>query len=407
MAFINPSATPASTQPQLQQQQTAAAQLYAQQQAAAAAAPPAPGANGPDGGVWSDPEAYQRNVAQNEHTMRSNAYDPNYKPLTQAEIDANTAKANSIQSQYNAQQAAEHLGTQYTIDTNALRRDTTPQQQMYDNFGAKGMAWNPADANYANANLQAAHQSNLLGQGSAALNQSAQFRGSQLDNIRYLQNMQAGRTPSVAELQLQAGTDRAIAGGNSIAAGARGGNIAGAQWLAQSNAAQQMGDLNQQQAILRAQEQQAATGMLGDATTAGRLGDAQAAQQYGMLGQQYGDRAEFQAGLEQWDLDQQMREESQRNLNASQWYNMGNAQRDAQYAATSGAEQARLGAVMEQQRINQGVAGNSSLAPALIQGGATVVGSVIGAYAGGAGAAPGAAAGAAGGAAINKGLGYT
>lgn len=123
--------------------------------------------------------------------------------------------------------------------------------------------------------------------------------GLQRSQAGYLQDVQAGRAPSVAAAQLALGqqqanvqaqraTERTIAEQSSQAASAYGGNIALARRTAQNNTGRALGDqaiqnrqsaeqFNLQQGLLRAQEQTAATGQLNELGGAMRAGDAQAA----------------------------------------------------------------------------------------------------------------------------------
>lgn len=108
-------------------------------------------------------------------------------------------------------------------------------------------------------------------------------------------DMAAGKGPSVAEGQLRAGQDQALANTMAVAAGGRSGNLgAQARTATQAIAGTAMAT-NAQAAQLRAQEQQAA--MAGMAGIAGQ----QAGQGLGLQGQAAGQ--EF-AGATQWGLGQ-------------------------------------------------------------------------------------------------------
>lgn len=154
--------------------------------------------------------------------------------------------------------------------------------------------------------------SGLIGSGAGALGQSQGYldqaasqlglnneaRGLQLGALGYQERILRGQEPSVAALQLQRGNEDAIREQASIAAGARGGDIAAARRAQANNVA----SIQQRQALdaamLRAQEQSTAAGQLaqgyanvrGGDVSAGQLGNTLAQSQlakgqaYGQLG---------------------------------------------------------------------------------------------------------------------------
>jgi hypothetical protein len=123
----------------------------------------------------------------------------------------------------------------------------------------------------------------------------AEFRGGQTALVSDLQNVLAGKTPSVAETQLARTVGRNIAGQQSLAASARGPNMA----LARRTAAMNVGQLNAQAgadaALLRAQEQAGARAQLGDVLATGRGADVGlATSQAGLEQQAAAENAGFQ-----------------------------------------------------------------------------------------------------------------
>lgn len=312
--------------------------------------------------------------------------------LTPAQQLKNSQQAAGIRSAA-ALKATQAGNVNYGVpDTNLYQRDTQPQQHIYDSNArsAYGDQYG-GPANYWEQSQFQNQQANQLNMGNASIGNGAEFRGDQNANIAYLQRMQAGLTPSVAELQLRQGGQQALAAQSALAASARGSNLAGAQYGAAQNSAGIMGNLNQQQAVLRAQEQQAATGMLTDASGAARLQDLQTGQAYAQIGQQYGQAATDAQQRAQYDEGARRQAQAQRDQTAQNWYNMGNAQRDAQYNAQVQAEQDRYRAALAHEANVLGVPQQpSALATGLTVGG-TVAGGLLGFFGGG---PPGAAAGA-------------
>lgn len=102
-------------------------------------------------------------------------------------------------------------------------------------------------------------------------NRQLQDRGQQIALAQDLQAAAAGEGPSIAQAQLQAGSDQSIANQFGLASSARGGALAqaAAQRLAMQNAGTQTAQLANQSAQLRAQEQVQARGEL--ANQLGRL----------------------------------------------------------------------------------------------------------------------------------------
>lgn len=97
--------------------------------------------------------------------------------------------------------------------------------------------------------------------------QSQEARNVQADLMKALQARSEGKTPSIAEQQLQQQSEQNIAAQNAAMAGARGINPALAARLVGNQAAQAQQQTNQQAAILRSQEQQAAEGALAGLAT--------------------------------------------------------------------------------------------------------------------------------------------
>jgi hypothetical protein len=96
-----------------------------------------------------------------------------------------------------------------------------------------------------------------------ALREQADYNR-QLQYGRQLENQIAGRgNPSVAQMQLQAGTDQINRDAMARSAGGTGSNAALANYGALLQQADASSRLNQQQAVLRAQETQSAQNMLG------------------------------------------------------------------------------------------------------------------------------------------------
>lgn len=97
-----------------------------------------------------------------------------------------------------------------------------------------------------------------------------QFRAQQMAFAQQLMNQANGVGPSVAQQQLQAGTDQNIAAQMALAASGRPTNAAYAQRLAMQGIAGSQQQMAQQSAMLRNQEQLNAQGLLGQALAQGR-----------------------------------------------------------------------------------------------------------------------------------------
>ena len=141
-----------------------------------------------------------------------------------------------------------------------------------------------------------------LGQASQDMTNQNQIRGMQMSLIQQLQDQAAGRGPSLAQMQLQQGTDRNISQAMALGQSQRG---AGAQGMLKGIQGQQAGiaqGMAGDAAILRLQEQMAAQNALGQQLGGTRGQDAQTAQWTGgMQNEQFGRQAaaaQAQAKLE-------------------------------------------------------------------------------------------------------------
>jgi hypothetical protein len=110
----------------------------------------------------------------------------------------------------------------------------------------------------------------------AGVSGQSQWTDSQREAAAAIRNAMAGQGPSAAELQGRAAADRAAAEQLSMAAGARGRNVAAANRIAAANIAQIHQQAAGQAAELRAREQAQARGELAQLGTAARGQDLQA-----------------------------------------------------------------------------------------------------------------------------------
>lgn len=117
----------------------------------------------------------------------------------------------------------------------------------------------------------------------SALASSRQAREQQQGLVRTLQDAVAGRGPSAAELQMNAGTAQAAKNALNVAASARGGNYAGAAAAAQGANAMGAQQAVQDAAVLRAQEQAQARAELGGVLGNIRQADLDTAQGSGAM----------------------------------------------------------------------------------------------------------------------------
>lgn len=141
--------------------------------------------------------------------------------------------------------------------------------------------------------------------------QGDQWRGRQNTLADALTAQMQGKTPSVAEMQMQRGLNQSVANANSMAASSRGVSPAMAARLAQMTQANSSQDAVGQGGILRAQEQQAAMTQLGQLSSQARNQDletAQANQQAGMQQRQLNDQQDRFYREGQMTMDERQRQ---------------------------------------------------------------------------------------------------
>jgi hypothetical protein len=155
--------------------------------------------------------------------------------------------------------------------------------------------------------LQPAQQAATAGQQAYGMGRAAQQ-----DVYGMLQSNAAGRGPSVAQQQLQAGAQSNLVNQMGMAAQARGGSLASQQRAAQGMGSAAAMGLNRDAGMMRAQEMQAAQAALtGQANTMAGMDLQQmlAAQQalQGVTGQMYGTEAQIAEANRQAAMEQQQR----------------------------------------------------------------------------------------------------
>jgi hypothetical protein len=162
-------------------------------------------------------------------------------------------------------------GLDADLDNTGIQRASSDARALAHEFGGRFQRLIPQNAPYMTPAAMAA-----AGMDAATIDptQQAQFRADQQGLVSSLQDIAAGRGgPSVAENQLARTLGRNISTQNSLAAGARGPNMA----LARRTAAMNVGQLGAvaaaDAATLRAQEADAARARLGDVLAAGRGAD--------------------------------------------------------------------------------------------------------------------------------------
>lgn len=193
--------------------------------------------------------------------------------------------------------------------------------------------------------------------------EQAAARALSMEGVGAVQRTLAGTAPSVAELQMQRGLERAIATQRGLAAGARGNSLVGAAQEAARNTAEIQQRAVGDRALLRAQEQAAARGELINAAQGLRgqditLGTTNAtlAQQAALQNAQLGTQVStFNAGQgnEQARLQAQL-EQQARAANAGAQNTMATEQaRLDQGANTFSADQALRAALANQNAAQQ------------------------------------------------------
>lgn len=241
-----------------------------------------------------------------------------------------------------------------------------------------------------------------------------------------LGSIEAQQGPSGAQAMLQAGANQSNQQALALARSGRGmgGSAQGMAEAQRANAAN-MQQIGNQSAMLSAQENAAfrqrqaanlgAASQLQQGIAGQRAGQAQFGADAELRSRGINDQAQFQfqnAGA-QTNLQgiqaggqlgmQGFQTQGQLGGAAANAYFSGEQQSHAVRTAQQQGDQARVGTVMNRYAIDAGQP-QSSIAPALIQGGATLLGAGVGAFAGSpqAGAAIGSAGGAAGASAYNE-----
>lgn len=207
------------------------------------------------------------------------------------------------------------------------------------------------------------------GQANGDYAQQQQVREQQMALGQQYQDVIAGKTPSLAEMQMRRGQEDSNQAALNLAASARGGGalLAQQQGLQASTLGQQR--VNQDAAMLRAQETMQARDAYGNL-----LG--------GMRGQDLGARGQS-AEQAQAQAQTKLQSEQQRYVQGlgyrSQADQIAASQRDANIGVSQGNQSAKVALATGQQQAA------AAQRAAIIQGGASLVGSGLAAYAGSSG----------------------